>query len=209
MSKKAFDRIKTTSIVVNSELCDVFDRIAAFEMNALSSNIIKWEIFVVDTICKYDDEANYMMRVVQIEEIYSKVSNSLKNHVRFMLFVNNYAMKIRSELIIHDVDLLINWQNSNEIFYRENKLYLLEAMRMNALIRNHDDLLIDHFEMKKTLEFFHRKYYWFNSNRKNVFFDMKQLVREYCELCVVCKRSKASKHKSYENFQFLFISEFR
>ena len=63
--------------------------------------------------------------------------------------------------------------------------------------------------MKKTFEFFHRKYYWFNSNKKNAFFDMKQLVREYCESCVVCKRSKTSKHKSYENFQFLFISEFR
>ena len=38
---------------------------------------------------------------------------------------------------------------------------------------------------------------------------MKQLIREYYELCVVCKRNKTSKHKSYKNFQFLFISEFR
>ena len=41
MSKKIFDCIKTTSIVVNNELCDVFDRIATFEINAFSSNIIK------------------------------------------------------------------------------------------------------------------------------------------------------------------------
>ena len=150
-----------------------------------------------------------MMRVVQIKKIYSKISNSLKNHVRFMLFVNNYAMKIRSELITHDVDLLTNWQNSNEVFYRESKLYLFEAMRINALIRNHDNSLVDHFEVKKTLELFHRKYYWSNSNKKNAFFDIKQLIREYCELCVVCKRNKASKHKLYENLQFLFISEFR
>ena len=209
MSKKIFDRIKATSIVVNNELCDVFDRIAAFEMNAFSSNIIKWKTFVIDTICKCDDEVSYMMRVVQIEEIYSKISNSLKNHVRFMFLIDNYAMKIRNELITHDVDLLINWQNSDEILYRENKLYLFETMRMNALIRNHDDSLVDHFEMKKTFEFFHRKYYWFNSNKKNAFFDIKQLVREYCKSCVVCKRSKTSRHKSYENFQFLFISEFR
>ena len=149
------------------------------------------------------------MRVVQIKKIYLKISNSLKNYVRFMFLINNYAMKIRSELIIHDVDLLINWQNSNEIFYRENKLYLLEAMRMNALTRNHDDSLIDHFEVKKTLELLHRKYYWLNSNKKNAFFDIKQLVREYCESCVVCKRNKTSKHKSYEDLQFLFISKFR
>ena len=41
MSKKILNRIKATSAVVNSELCDVLDRIAAFEMNALSSNIIE------------------------------------------------------------------------------------------------------------------------------------------------------------------------
>ena len=209
MSKKALDRIKTTSTVVNNESCDVLDRIAAFEMNAFSSNIIKWKTFVVDTICKCGDEVNYMMRVVQIEKVYSKVSNSLKNYVRLMLLINNYAMKIRSELATHDVDLLTNWQNSNEVLYRENKLYLPEAMRMNALIRNHDDPLVDHFEVKKTLELFYRKYYWPNSNRENAFINIKQLVREYYESCAVCKRSKASRHKSYENLQFLLISEFR
>ena len=111
-----------------------------------------------------------MMHVVQIKKIYLKISNSLKNYVRFMFLINNYAMKIRNELIIYNVDLLINWQNSNEIFYRKNKLYLFETMRMNTLIQNHDNSLIDHFEMKKTFEFFHRKYYWFNSDKKNAFF---------------------------------------
>ena len=48
------------------------------------------------------------MRVVQIEKVYSKILNSLKNYVRFMFLMNNYAMKIRSELIIHNIDLLIN-----------------------------------------------------------------------------------------------------
>ena len=48
------------------------------------------------------------MRVVQIKKIYLKISNSLKNHVRFMFLINNYVMKIRNELIIYDVDLLIN-----------------------------------------------------------------------------------------------------
>ena len=55
-------------------------------------------------ICKCDNEVNYIMRVVQIEKIYSKISNLLKNYVRFMFLINDYAMKIRNELIIHDVD---------------------------------------------------------------------------------------------------------
>ena len=40
MLKKVFNYIKTTSIVVNNELCNVFDRIITFKINALSSNII-------------------------------------------------------------------------------------------------------------------------------------------------------------------------
>ena len=59
-------------------------------------------------ICKCDDEINYIMRVIQIKKVYSKISNSLKNYVRFMFLINNYAIKIRNELIIHNVDLLIN-----------------------------------------------------------------------------------------------------
>ena len=85
-------------------------------------------------IYKCDDEINYIIRIVQIKKIYLKISNLLKNYVRFMFLINNYAMKIRNKLIIYDVDLLINWQNLNEIFYRENKLYLFKTMRMNTLI---------------------------------------------------------------------------
>ena len=48
------------------------------------------------------------MRVVQVEKTYLKVSNLLKNYVRFMFLINDYAIKIRNELIIHNVDLLIN-----------------------------------------------------------------------------------------------------
>ena len=49
-----------------------------------------------------------MMRVVQIKKIYLKISNSLKNYVRFMFLINDYAMKIRNKLIIYNVNLLIN-----------------------------------------------------------------------------------------------------
>ena len=49
-----------------------------------------------------------MMRVMQIKKIYLKILNSLKNYVRFMFLINDYAIKIRNELIIHDVNLLIN-----------------------------------------------------------------------------------------------------
>ena len=80
---------------------------------------------------------------------------------------------------------------------------------MNALTRNHDDPLAGHFEVKKTLELLHRKYYWPNPGKKNAPPDMRQLVREYCESCAVCKRSKAPRHKPYGDLQSLPIPEFR
>ena len=50
----------------------------------------------------------YMTRFVHIEKTYSKISNSLKNYVDHMFLINDYKTKIRNELIIYDVDLLIN-----------------------------------------------------------------------------------------------------
>ena len=38
---------------------------------------------------------------------------------------------------------------------------------------------------------------------------MKKLIKNYCEICVVCKRNKTSKHKSFEKLQTLFILEFK
>ena len=38
---------------------------------------------------------------------------------------------------------------------------------------------------------------------------MKKTVKEYYEVCFVCKRNKTSRHKSYDQLQFLFIFEYK
>ena len=38
---------------------------------------------------------------------------------------------------------------------------------------------------------------------------MRAQIKEYCETCVICKRSKTSRHKSYEKFFSLSISKFK
>ena len=208
-NEKAFN-CETICFSVAIESCDVFDRSLAHEMNASSSFIMKWMTFVVDTVNILVKLIHkYTVRFVLVDEAYSEVSNSLLNELRRMLLINDYAIEIRSELVIHDVNLLTNWQNSHDVLYHENKLYLFEIMRMNALNRNHDDSLTEHFDMKKIFELFQRKYYWSNSDRNNDFFEMRQLVRKYMKTYVVCKRSKISKHKSYKDFQFFFIFEFK
>ena len=83
-------------------------------------------------------------------------------------------------------------------------------MRDSILILNHDDSLINHFKIKKILKFMQKKYYWFNkSNDSNISLNMRKLIKNYCETCVVCKRNKTLKHKLFEKLQTLFIFEFK
>ena len=55
-----------------------------------------------------------------------------------------------------------------------------------------------------------KKYYWFNeSNDLNVFLNMRKLIKNFYETCVVCKRNKTSKYKSFKKLLTLFILEFK
>ena len=63
----------------------------------------------------------------------------------------------------------------------------------------------------KSWNLFRRKYYWSNSrnHEQNMFVDMFEFVKEYIKNCAICKRSKTFRHKFFENFQFLFISQYK
>ena len=105
---------------------------------------------------------------------------------------------------------MIHWKDHDEILWFDDKLYLLEQLRDSILILNHDDSLINHFEIKKILKFMQRKYYWFNENNdSDASLSMRKLIKNYCEICAVCKRNKILKHKSFEKLQTLFIFEFK
>ena len=79
--------------------------------------------------------------------------------VDFMLFDDQFAINIRNELIIHDENTMIHWKNYDKILWFDDKLYLFKQLRNLILISNHNDLLIDHFKIKKNLKFMQRKYY--------------------------------------------------
>ena len=61
----------------------------------------------------------------------------------------------------------------------------------------HDDLLTNHFDMKKIKNLINRKYFWFR---------MIVNVNEYVKKCDMCQRTKTSRHRSYDELQSLFIS---
>ena len=70
-------------------------------------------------------------------------------------------------------------------------------VRTELLRRYHDDELTEHFERKKTLKLFVRKYHWLNINI---------YVKLYVNICEICQRTKTSRHRFYETLQLLFQS---
>ena len=70
-------------------------------------------------------------------------------------------------------------------------------VRTKLLQRHHDDELIEHFKIKKTLKFFVRKYHWLNINI---------YVKSYVNICEICQCTKTSRHRFYKTLQSLFQS---
>jgi hypothetical protein len=66
------------------------------------------------------------------------------------------------------------------------------------LKRHHDDILADHFDVKKTVELLNKKYHWSK---------MIKYVKFYIKICDICQRTKTFKHFSYDDLQSLLLSQ--
>jgi hypothetical protein len=64
------------------------------------------------------------------------------------------------------------------------------------LKRHHDDILTDHFDVKKIIELFNKKYHWSR---------MIKYVKFYIKKCDVCQRTKTFKHFFYDDLQSFFL----
>ncbi len=65
--------------------------------------------------------------------------------------------------------------------------------------QHHDDILTDHFDVKKTVELFSKKYHWSK---------MIKYVKFYIKTYDVCQRTKTFKHFFYDDLQsFSFFQD--
>jgi hypothetical protein len=91
------------------------------------------------------------------------------------------------------------WKMKNDILHFEERYYIFSNfLRRELLKQNHDDSHANHFEYEKIFELLRRKYWWFN---------MSKNVKEYVISCTKCFLTKSIKHKFYELFQSLSISQ--
>jgi reverse transcriptase-like protein/integrase-like protein/chromodomain-containing protein/aspartyl protease len=78
---------------------------------------------------------------------------------------------------------------TNGVPHFQNRIYIPDGpLRLEALETCHDSKLAGHFGTRKTSELVKRKFYWPN---------MDEMIKEFCEGCQECGRSKSSRHLPY------------
>ncbi len=109
--------------------------------------------------------------------------------------------KVRDEAQCEDIKLK-NCRVQNEILYKDSQLWVSfnELLQMNLIHEMHDQPLIDHLDILRTMKIIKRNYYWSF---------MRKTVDRYIRNCYVYQRSKTSRNKSNDLLQSLLISEQR
>ena len=131
----------------------------------------------------------------------------LLNLVRDLTAQDQYASEVCRELATPKAKTE-DWQYKNELLYYDDAVYIPKSLRENVIRANHDNPLADHFDIERTLKLIRRKYYWSNQNSTEVP-GMRQQIKEHCQTCAICKRSKTSRHKPYDELSPLPIPEFK
>jgi hypothetical protein len=84
-------------------------------------------------------------------------------------------------------------------FRKRYYVFEKEFLRIELLKRHHDDILTNHFDVKKTIELFNKKYHWSK---------MIKYVKFYIKTCDIYQRTKTFRYFSYDDLQsFLFFQD--
>jgi len=97
---------------------------------------------------------------------------------------------------------LKNCWTQNKILYHDNQLWVSfnELLQMNLICEKHDQSLVDHSDILRTVKVIKRNYYWSF---------MRKTINQYIQNCYIYQHSKAFKDKSNDLLQLLSIFEQR
>jgi hypothetical protein len=83
------------------------------------------------------------------------------------------------------------WTTSKEgLLLLNDRIYIPDVsdLRLRVLKHKHDHPLSEHFSQNKTMELIRREYVWPK---------MLHFIKDYCNSCTICKRSKPAHHMPY------------
>ena len=124
----------------------------------------EWKTLILNnaTIFESIDEMTTRKHIHEHNAIYDdKIIDNLVELIRSLLKKNSCAIQVRQKLIIFEKSHS-SWKNEREILWHDDCLYVSSNLRKNVIKSNHDNLLIDHFDVERILKLIRRKYYWFN-----------------------------------------------
>ncbi len=97
-----------------------------------------------------------------------------------------------------DVFVKSDYILKNDFLKFRERYYVFEKefLRIELLKRHHDDILTNHFDVKKTIELFNKKYHWSK---------MIKYVKFYIKTCDICQRTKTFRHFSYDDLRSFLL----
>ncbi len=148
----------------------------------------------------FNDERIYYQRTTILTLNQMKIADLKKNNdqsiYRQVLDANEidencmllHEAIAKDETQYEDIKLKNCWIQ-NKILYHDSQLWVLfnKLLQMNLIREIHDQSLIDHSEILRTVKIIKWNYYWFS---------MWKTIDRYIQNCYICQHSKTSRNKS-------------
>ncbi len=164
--------------VLSKKRCEC-DELTQCVLRAIIAILSENEIF-------YENNFEFILNLIKIlQEKNVFVQTRFKN-------IETSNKRQRNVFVKSDYILKNDFLKFRERYYVFEKKFL----RIELLKRHHDDILTNHFEIKKTIELLNKKYHWSR---------MIKYVKFYIKTCDICQCTKTSKHFSYDNLQSFFL----
>ncbi len=171
----------SVSISVLSEKRRECDELTQCVLRAIIAILSENETF-------YENNFKFILNLIKtLQEKNVFVQTRLKN-------IETSSKSQRDASVKSDYTLKNDFLKFRERYYVSEKKFL----KIELLKRHHDDILADHFDVKKTVELLNRKYHWSR---------MIKYVKFYIKTCDICQRTKTFRHLFYDDLQFLLFSQ--
>ncbi len=147
-----------------------------------------------------------MLNRMKIADLKKNISKSIYKQILETNRIDENCMLLREAIAKDETQCkdikLKNCYVQKRILYHDNQLWVSfnELLQMNLIREVHDQSLMNHSDILKTVKIIKRNYYWSF---------MWKTVDHYIWNCYICQRSKMFKNKSNELLHFLFILEQR
>ena len=141
---------------------------------------------------------------MKIADLKKNISESIYKQILKTNEINENCTLLREAIIRDETQCedikLKNCHVQNKILYHDNQLWVSfnELLQMNLIREVHDQSLMNHSDILRTVKIIKWNYYWSF---------MWKTVDQYIQNCYVCQHSKTSRNKSNDLLQSLLIFE--